>query len=93
VRELENAIERAVIIAQGNMITVDDLPDSVRGAETEADARKTVEIEVGTPIDEVEKRLILETYSLTNGDRKRTADMLGIARKTLYRKLQQYGIS
>jgi two-component system response regulator HydG len=129
VRELENAIERAVIIAQGTMITVDDLPDSVRGAETEvdahefedaiepavithgnmktvddlpdsvrgaeteADAHKTVEIAVGTTIEEVEKRLILETYVLTSGDRKRTADLLGIGRKTLYRKLKQYGIS
>jgi two-component system response regulator HydG len=91
VRELENAIERAVIIAQGNMITLDDLPDAARGAESEVDARKTVEVEVGTPIDEVERRLILETLSYNNGDRTRTAQMLGIGRKTLYRKLQQYG--
>ncbi|MBI3649748.1 MAG: sigma-54-dependent Fis family transcriptional regulator [Acidobacteria bacterium] len=91
VRELENAIERSVIIAQGNMITLDDLPDAARGAENEVDARQTVEIEVGTPIDEVEKRLILETLSYNNGDRTRTAQMLGIGRKTLYRKLQQYG--
>jgi two-component system response regulator HydG len=91
VRELENAIERSVIIAQGNMITVDDLPDAVRGAESEANARKTVEVEVGTTIDEVEKRLILETLTFTGGDKSRTAQMLGIGRKTLYRKLQQYG--
>jgi two-component system, NtrC family, response regulator HydG len=91
VRELENAIERSVIIAQGNMITVDDLPDAVRGAESEANARKTVEVEVGTPIDEVEKRLILETLTFTGGDKSRTAQLLGIGRKTLYRKLQQYG--
>ncbi len=90
VRELENAIERAVIIAQGKMITVDDLPDAVRGAETESDARMTLEIEVGTTVDEVEKRLILETLAFNNGDRTRTAHMLGIGRKTLYRKLQQY---
>jgi two-component system response regulator HydG len=90
VRELENAIERAVIIAQGKMITVDDLPDAVRGAESESDARMTLEIEVGTTVDEVEKRLILETLAFNNGDRTRTAQMLGIGRKTLYRKLQQY---
>jgi two-component system response regulator HydG len=90
VRELENAIERAVIIAQGKMITVDDLPDAVRGVETESDARMTLEIEVGTTVDEVEKRLIMETLAFNNGDRTRTAQMLGIGRKTLYRKLQQY---
>ena len=90
VRELENAIERATIIAQGQMITIDDLPDSVRGAESEIDARKTVEVEVGTSMDEVERRVILETLAFTGGDKSRTAQLLGIGRKTLYRKLQQY---
>jgi two-component system response regulator HydG len=90
VRELENAIERAVIIAQGRLITVDDLPDAVRGAESETDARKTVEVEVGTALDEIEKRVILETLAYTRGDKSRAAQILGIGRKTLYRKLQQY---
>jgi transcriptional regulator with GAF, ATPase, and Fis domain len=86
VRELENCIERAVIIAQGRMIDIDDLPAAVRGAET----NKTIEIEVGTSIDEVEKRMILQTLAYTRGDRSRAAQVLGIGRKTLYRKLQQY---
>ncbi|HXG67307.1 MAG TPA: sigma 54-interacting transcriptional regulator [Blastocatellia bacterium] len=90
VRELENAIERAVIIAQGQLITVDDLPDAVRGAESEHDARKTVEVEIGLTMDEVEKRVIMETLAYTGGDRTRAAQILGIGRKTLYRKLQQY---
>ena len=90
VRELENAIERAVIITQGLMITVDDLPDGVRGAESETDARKSVEVEIGATMDEVERRLILETLAYTRGDKSRTAQILGIGRKTLYRKLQQY---
>src|SRR5215471_10918519 len=91
VRELENAIERAVILAQGRMITVDDLPDAVKGAETETDAKKTVELEIGTTMDEVEKHVILETLNYTRGDKSRAAQILGIGRKTLYRKLQQYG--
>lgn len=90
VRELENAIERAVILAQGRMITVDDLPDAVRGAESENDAKKIVEVEIGTTMDSIEKRLILETLAYTKGDKSRTAQILGIGRKTLYRKLQQY---
>jgi two-component system response regulator HydG len=90
VRELENAIERAVIIAQGPMITVDDLPDNVRGAESETDAKKSFEVEIGVTMDEIEKRAILETLSYTRGDKSRTAQILGIGRKTLYRKLQQY---
>ncbi|HXG93673.1 MAG TPA: sigma 54-interacting transcriptional regulator [Blastocatellia bacterium] len=86
VRELENAIERAVIIAQGRLITIDDLPDAVRGAETS----RSIELEVGTTIDEAEKRMILQTLAYTRGDRSRAAQILGIGRKTLYRKLQKY---
>jgi two-component system response regulator HydG len=93
VREIENAVERAVIIAQGKLITVDDLPDSVRGAESEADAQKSIEVQVGSTMDDVEKLLILETLAFTRGDRSRTAQILGIGRKTLYRKLQQYNQS
>ena len=86
VRELENAMERAVIIAQGRMIAIDDLPHAVRGAE----ASKTIEVEVGTTIDEAEKRMIMQTLAYTRGDRTRAAQILGIGRKTLYRKLQSY---
>jgi len=86
VRELENAVERAVIIAQGRMIAVDDLPHAVRGA----DASKTIELEVGSTIDEAEKRMIIQTLAYTGGDRSRAAEVLGIGRKTLYRKLQKY---
>jgi transcriptional regulator with GAF, ATPase, and Fis domain len=91
VRELENAIERAVIIAQNRMITVDDLPDSVRGAESEAGPQRTVEVDIGSTMDQVERQVILETLAYTRGDKSRTAQILGIGRKTLYRKLQQYG--
>jgi len=86
VRELENAMERAVIIAQGRMIAIDDLPHAVRGAE----ASKTIEVEVGSTIVEAEKRMIMQTLAYTRGDRTRAAQILGIGRKTLYRKLQLY---
>ena len=86
VRELENAMERAVIIAQGRMIAIDDLPHAVRGAE----ASKTIEVEVGSTIEEAEKRMIMQTLAYTRGDRTRAAQILGIGRKTLYRKLQLY---
>ncbi|HMG35183.1 MAG TPA: sigma 54-interacting transcriptional regulator [Blastocatellia bacterium] len=86
VRELENAIERAVIVAQGRMIGIDDLPHAVQGAE----ASKTIEVEVGSTMDELEKRMILQTLAYTRGDRTRAAQILGIGRKTLYRKLQKY---
>jgi DNA-binding NtrC family response regulator len=68
------------------MIAIDDLPHAVKGAE----ASKTIEVEVGATIDEVEKRVILQTLVYTRGDRSRAAQILGIGRKTLYRKLQLY---
>ncbi|HWO01550.1 MAG TPA: sigma 54-interacting transcriptional regulator [Blastocatellia bacterium] len=86
VRELENAMERAVIVAQGRMIGLEDLPHAVRGAETS----KSIELEVGSTIDEAEKRMIMQTLAYTRGDRSRAAQILGIGRKTLYRKLQKY---
>jgi len=86
VRELENAMERAVIVAQGRMIGLEDLPHAVRGAETS----KSIELEVGSTIDEAEKRMIMQTLAYTRGDRSRASQILGIGRKTLYRKLQKY---
>jgi transcriptional regulator with GAF, ATPase, and Fis domain len=91
VRELENAIERAIIIAQGQMITVDDLPDGVRAASVEEDSRKVLKLEIGATMEEVEQKMIMETLAYTRGDKSRAAQILGIGRKTLYRKLQQYG--
>jgi DNA-binding NtrC family response regulator len=104
VRELENAIERAVIIASGRQIELDDLPEAVnkrvidehahlRHERIEA-AREgrsiTLEIDVPSSIDEIERRAIEATLDYTAGDKTRAARALGIGRKTLYRKLQQY---
>jgi two-component system, NtrC family, response regulator HydG len=89
VRELENAIERAVILAKGRVLTVDDLPEAVLAA-TGLNERMTIEIELGTSMDVVERRLIEQTLTFARGDKTRTAAILGIGRKTLYRKLEQY---
>jgi two-component system response regulator HydG len=89
VRELENAIERSVIVVSGRMITVDDLPEVVRRGYSE-NLRPTLEVELGTALEEVEKRVILETLIYTQGDKTKAARLLGIGRKTLYRKLAQY---
>ncbi|MCS6884874.1 MAG: sigma-54-dependent Fis family transcriptional regulator [Acidobacteriota bacterium] len=96
VRELGNAIERAVIIAKGRMITVDDLPEEVIAAADSANCRerKMLEIEVGsTDLESVEKRLIEMTLEYTKGDKTKAASILGIGRKTLYRKLERYSSS
>lgn len=104
VRELENAIERAVIIASGRQIELDDLPEAIsrKAFETQAQVRQEriraagegasigVEIELPATMEEVEKQVIEAMLDYTNGDKSRAARLLNIGRKTLYRKLEQY---
>src|SRR5437763_2126275 len=104
VRELENAIERAVIIASGRSIELDDLPEAIsrrvlderatlrRERAEAANAGRAVQLEINVPatIDEIERKAIEATLDYTGGDKTRAARTLGIGRKTLYRKLQQY---
>lgn len=89
-RELENVVERAVIMATKKVVTVDDLPEDLLSAADES-REKTLEVDIGTTVEEMERRLILETLNYTGGDKNQTARILGIGRKTLYRKLNKYG--
>jgi DNA-binding NtrC family response regulator len=85
VRELENVIERAVVLCRGERVTVDDLPDVVRQGESVEPS--TITFSVGTPLDEVERRLIRETLRHAKGDKSVAAQLLGISTRTIYRKL------
>jgi two-component system response regulator HydG len=85
VRELENVIERAVVLCRGDKVTVDDLPDVVRQGESAEPS--TITFSVGTPLDEVERRLIRETLRHAKGDKSVAAQLLGISTRTIYRKL------
>ncbi len=85
VRELENVMERAVVLCRGDKLTVDDLPDAVRQAESVEPS--TITFSVGTPLDEVERRLIRETLRHAKGDKSVAAQLLGISTRTIYRKL------
>ncbi|MBX3289204.1 MAG: sigma 54-interacting transcriptional regulator [Acidobacteria bacterium] len=104
VRELENAIERAVIIASGRQIELEDLPEAItrrsfiQAAETRRERAGAaaageligLEIELPSTMDDVERRIIEATLDYTEGDKSNAARLLGIGRKTLYRKLEQY---
>jgi two-component system response regulator HydG len=85
VRELENVIERAAVLCRSDKLTVDDLPDVVR--EGEGAEPSTITFSVGTPLDEVERRLIRETLRHARGDKSVAAQLLGISTRTIYRKL------
>ena len=87
VRELEHAIERAVVLAKGEVLDAGDLPESVRTGPRGAAGH--VVIPIGTPMEEVERRLIHETLRHTGGDKTMAARLLGIAARTIYRKLER----
>ncbi len=84
VRELENVIERAVVLARGAEVSRADLPTAI--AESEGGSR-ILHIPVGTPLEEIERLALAETLKMTGGDKRRAAMLLGIAVRTIYRKL------
>ncbi len=89
VREIENCMERAVIVAAGRMITEKDLPETIR-IHLSPDQISNFELSIPIKMDEVERVLINKTLVYTNGDKAKAARLLGIGRKTLYRKLEEY---
>jgi DNA-binding NtrC family response regulator len=88
VRELENVIERAVTLSRGEKITPDDLPSGVQGARGD---RRVLEeaAEKTLPLHEIEKEYIKKILEKTGGNKYQAAQVLGIDRKTLYRKLAE----
>ncbi len=89
VRELENAIERAVAFARGATLTPDDLPERVRTSGS-ASALIARSVEQNMTMREVEREYILEVLRRAGGNKSRAAELLGLDRKTLYRKLDEY---
>ena len=87
VRELENSMERAVALARGKRIELEDLPEEVRKALPQALLRGPVR-----PLDQIEKEYILAALELNGGNQTRTAEQLQIGSATLYRKLKAYGL-
>jgi DNA-binding NtrC family response regulator len=85
VRELENVIERAAVLCRSDVIRVEDLPDAV--AQAVAPPPSTLAFPIGTPLGEVESRMIRETLKHTGGDKSLAAQLLGISTRTIYRKL------
>ena len=88
IRELQHCVESSVVMASGSEITLEDLPPSV----SKASSLETISVPVGITLDEAEKILIQENLAANKGNKSRTAEVLGIGRKTLHRKLEEYGL-
>jgi len=90
VRELENAVERAVIMAKGDVIRTEDLPSNLLDVHPEE--KKTGMLPAHT-LSEMEREAILDTLDRMGGNRTETAKILGISRRALQYKLKEYGIT
>jgi DNA-binding NtrC family response regulator len=87
VRELENAIERCVTLSGSNVIGKEELPDAVAIRQQAADSLLLSDVAA-----DAEKNHILEVLKTTRGGKTSAAKILGISRKTLWEKMNAYGI-
>jgi DNA-binding NtrC family response regulator len=87
VRELENIMERAVALARGSRVELEDLPEEIRRTLPVPAATGTVR-----PLEDVERDYILAALELNDGNQTHTAEQLRIGAATLYRKLKRYGM-
>jgi DNA-binding NtrC family response regulator len=92
VRELRNVIERAVALTRHDKLTLEDLPEKIRdfsGSQVVIGGADPAEL---APLEAVERRYILHVLQCVGDNRTLAARTLGLDRKTLYRKLRQYGV-
>ena len=90
VRELKNCIESMVVMSFDDILDIDDLPDYL--SRSHEILPPTIALRPGMSLDEAEKELIKDTLSSFGGNREESARALGIGERTLYRKLDKYGL-
>jgi two-component system response regulator HydG len=89
VRELENTIERAVVLSRSGTVEIEDLPVEVRTGTGGSSDAKSITFAIGTPLAEIERRVIHSTLNHVSGDKRLCAQLLGIATRTIYRRLEE----
>jgi len=89
VRELKNVIQRAVLVCTGEVLLPRHLPPRFR---PDRPVRPKVSFKVGTPLDEVEREMVVRALAQAKNNRTRAAELLGISRRALYNKMRKHGI-
>ena len=89
-RELQNCVERAVALARYDQATIDDLPEKIRSYRSSHVVVASDDPSELPPLEEVERRYVRRVLDVAGGNRTRAAKILGLGRKTLYRRLLQY---
>jgi len=89
VRELKNVINRAMVVCVGDVLLPEHLPTRLRNKQA---GRAMVSLPVGSTLEEMERELVKRTLDHTGGNRTRTAEVLGISRRTLYNKMDRFNL-
>lgn len=90
VREMKNVIQRAVLMCTSDKLGVKDLPP--RFTHVQPSSAK-IAFEIGTPLDQIERTMVIRALEATGNNRKEAAKLLGISRRVIYNKLKKHGIS
>jgi DNA-binding NtrC family response regulator len=86
VRELENTIESILVINSPEVIDVQHLPQEIRDFR---EGPEVIPIKIGTPLEEVEREMLIQTLKATRGNKRRAAQLLGINVRTIHRKMEE----
>ncbi len=86
VRELENTIESSLVVHTPEVLDLQHLPQEIREMKQE---QEVISIKIGTPLEEVERELLLQTLKATRGNKQKAAKLLGINVRTIHRKLEE----
>jgi transcriptional regulator with PAS, ATPase and Fis domain len=92
VRQLENAIERIVVLTGSDLVTLNDLPEFLRPVGRQLENARSAESSEGMSLDTVEKDLIVQALRQSGWNQSRAAKHLGITRKTLLYRITKYRI-
>jgi len=90
VRELENCMERVVALARFDHVSVEDLPEKVRAYKPDKVKLAIEDSNEILTLDELARRYILRALRIVGGNRSRAAELLGLDRRTLYRRMEKY---
>ncbi len=92
VRELENIIERAVVLCRTEIISVNDLPNVVKGFKAEKEIQVNEDTTLIQQVEALEKKLIFDALNKANGNQSQAGRMLGLTERNLRYKMQKYDI-
>lgn len=86
IRELENTIESILVINSPEVIDIQHLPQEIKDSQEKPEV---IPIKIGTPLEEVEREILIQTLKATKGNKRRAAELLGINVRTIHRKMEE----